>query len=247
MGKTTIVLIFGLLLFSTLSFYLYDELTKIEVKYEFLKREYLELSQEIELLNQKSVYIEGQLENSTKMLEDIRTKNEKLRKELKKLRALVSANPKRVEVELTGKDMDSRLEIIKNAIMEALNSEIVLAYSEMTNISDAVYINDKEFSFNYVSDQNLFGERDVLVNPEWFLVHRVGDCDDVAAAMAAILKAKGYNVKFCAGHREGDEDGSKHAWVRMDLGDVDYRYCVDMVCPLKVGDFGNIAEKCVDI
>jgi len=44
----------------------------------------LELSQKIELLNQKSVYVERQLENSTKILEDIKNRNEKLREELKK-------------------------------------------------------------------------------------------------------------------------------------------------------------------
>ncbi len=246
MSKIAIISIFAVLLLSTLSLYLYDELTKAEMKYEFLKKEYLELSQKIELLSQKSRYVETKLENSTKMLEELRRENEKLRNDVETLRSLVAANPERVEIELAG-DMDSRFEKIKDVVREASTSEIVLAYSDMINLSDGVYINGQKFSFDYVSDQNLFGGRDVLVNPEWFLVHRVGDCEDVATAMAAVLKAKGYDVKFCAGHREGDEEGSKHAWVRINEGDVDYRYCVDRVCTLEVGDFGDIAEKCVEI
>ena len=175
-------------------------------------------------------------------------KNRETEREVEELRDLLSVNPERWVIRLEG-SVEEKLEKAKQAVKDSLNSPIVSRYAEMIVVSDAIYLNGEKFSFDYVEDESMFEERDAVVNPEWFLTHRVGDCDDVAAAMAAVMKVKGYNVKFCVGQRKGEEtEGSKHAWVRLENGeDIDYRYCYNRVCEIEVGYFGNVAEKCVEI
>ncbi|WP_202318505.1 transglutaminase-like domain-containing protein [Archaeoglobus neptunius] len=246
MAKLEIALITATLIFATLSIYLYDELTKAEMRYELLKKEYTTLAEEINSLREKSQLTQEKLENYTKTVDELRRDNRRLMSEVKLLKYVISTNPERWEVELAG-DVDSRLERIKEVIDDSLTSDIVAAYAEMFTVGDAIYLNGQKFSFDYLEDERVFNKRDAVVNPEWFLLHRVGDCDDVATAMAVILKLKGYDVQFCVGHREGDNGGSKHAWVRIDRGDVDYRYCVNRVCKMEVGNFGDIAEKCIKI
>ena len=248
MQKSLSIALILLVVASTASMYLYDKWIQAETKYSLLRVEYLSL------LEERGKYVEEQrglaeeLENCTNMLEKTIEKNRNAERDVEELKELLSVNPERWIIKLEG-STEEKLEKAKQAVLDSLNSQIISRYAEMIVVSDAAYLNGKKFSFDYVEDENMFEERDAVVNPEWFLLHRVGDCDDVAAAMAAVMKVKGYDVKFCVGQREGEEtEGSKHAWVRLENGeDIDYRYCYNRVCEIEVGYFGNVAEKCVEI
>lgn len=238
--KVIIPALAALVLLST-TLYAYERWQEAEMKYELLKGEYLRILEVEREQKQDEVKL---LENCSKNVEKLEAEKRDAYRELSYLRSLISSNPEKWIVRLEG-SVEHRLQKAKEAILSSLSSPIVLKYAEMINVSNAVYINGERFSFDYAEDEALFEVSDAIVNPEWFLVHRIGDCDDVAAAMAAVLKAKGYDVKLCVGER-GNES-SKHAWVRLNGEDVDYSYCVNRVCKLEVGYFGNIAEKCVDI
>lgn len=246
MQKSLVIALIIAVVASTASIYLYDKCVQAETKYSLLRIEYLSL------LEERGKYVEQQkslaerLQNCTKMLEKAAEERRDVERDVEELKDLISTNPERWTVRLEGSIVE-RLDKAKRAIGDSLNSPIISKFAEMIVVSDAVYLNGKRFSFDYVEDEAMLKEKDAIVNPEWFLIHRVGDCDDVAAAMAAVMKVKGYDVRFCVGQREGESGDSKHAWVRIGDEDVDYRYCVNRVCEMEVGYFGNIAEKCVEI
>jgi len=255
MQKSLAAVLILLAVASTFCMYFYDRWNQAEEKYRLLRVEYLSLLEEKgKCVEEQRSLVEEQkslaekLENCKDMLEKMIEKNRETEREVEELRDLLSVNPERWVVRLEG-PLEEKLEKAKQAVKDSLNSPIVSRYAEMIVVSDAVYLSGEKFSFDYVEDESMFEERDAVVNPEWFLTHRVGDCDDMAAAMAAVMKVKGYDVKFCVGQREGKEsEGSKHAWVRLENGvDIDYRYCSNRVCKIEVGHFGNIAEKCVEI
>lgn len=211
MQKSLAVAVILLVATSTFNMYLYDKWTQAEEKYRLLKVEYLKLLEERgECVEERKSLVEEQrslaekLENCTATLNKMTEKNRKIEREVEELKDLLSVNPERWVIRLEG-SVEEKLERAKQAVKDSLNSPIVTRYAEMIVVSDAIYLNGEKFSFDYVEDEGIFGERDAIVNPEWFLMHRVGDCDDVAAAMAAVMKVKGYDVKFCVGQREGEE------------------------------------------
>jgi|GEM_PF-1227169 len=254
MQKSLAITLILAVIASTLCMYLYDRWSQAEEKYNFLRTEYLKLLEERGKLTEEQVsFVEekkslaARLENCTEMLEKTTERKRDAERRVEELKELLSLNPERWVVRLEGSP-DEKIEKAKLAVKDSLNSPIISKFAEMIVVTDAVYLNGKKFSFDYVEDESMFDEKDAIVNPEWFLLHRVGDCDDVAAAMAAVMKVKGYEVKFCIGHREGKEGEPRHAWVRLENGDdIDYRYCLNRVCKIEVGYFGNIAEKCVEI
>ncbi len=246
MDKKLIVAIISIVLLSTANIFFYEKWSQSEMKYSLLKVEYLSLLEERDKCYQQQVSSAETLEECTEKVEHLTKEKKKVEEELQSLKELISSNPEKWTVRIEG-GLGERLERVKEVIEDSVNSPVVMSFAEMIEVSNAIYINGEKFSFDYVEDQAMFGERDAVVNPEWFLIHRVGDCDDVAAAMATILKIKGYDVKFCVGKREGGSGDSKHAWVRVGEEDVDYRYCINGVCEIEKGYFGNVAEKCVDI
>jgi len=74
-------------------------------------------------------------------------------------------------------------------------------------------------------------EREYVEDPLWFWSNgRMGDCEDIAVAMATLLKAKGYNVTIVV----GEWRGYGHAWVEVTINGTRY-----------VGDT-NVLEKYTD-
>ncbi len=247
MQKGLVIAVILAVVASTASVYFYDKYAQAETKYSLLRIQYLSLLEERGKYVEQHEILAEKLENCTKMLEKAVEESEDAERQVEELKDLISTNPERWTVRLVG-STEERLERARQVVEDSLNSPIVSKFAEMIVVSDAVYLNQKRFSFDYVEDEAMLKENDAIVNPEWFLIHRVGDCDDVAAAMAAVMKVKGYDVKFCVGQREGEESkNSKHAWVRIGDEDVDYRYCVNRVCEIEVGYFGNVAEKCIEV
>lgn len=246
MDKRIVAAIIFVVIFSTGNIFLYERWQESEMKYSLLKVEYLTLLEERDKCYLQQANSSEILQKCTEKVSKISEEKEEVEKELQSLKSLISSNPEKWTVEIEG-TLDERLEKVKDVIHDSVNSPVLIRFAEMIEVSNAVYLNGERFSFDYVEDQAIFGERDAVVNPEWFMVHRVGDCDDVATSMATILKIKGYDVKFCVGQREGESGDSKHAWVRIGEEDIDYRYCINGVCEMEKGYFGNVAEKCVDV
>ncbi|MET1124394.1 MAG: transglutaminase domain-containing protein [Archaeoglobaceae archaeon] len=175
-----------------------------------------------------------EFEEVRKELESVRRERDELASKVAMLEGLLASRPEKWTVKLEGGGED-KLEKMVSVARGSLNSKILADFADIVEVSNAVYLAGEVFSFYYVNDSDLFGEEDAVVNPEWFLVHRVGDCDDVAVAMAALLKLKGYDVELCVGKRaEG-----WHAYVRLWGEDVDYQYCLNGLCRIDVGNFGN--------
>ncbi len=221
------------------------------VKWTAFKRSYLELQAKYSLLLQELNETKNEVnrlkEEVSLLQEEVEIKekvNEDLQDRLKTALFALSYTPARTGVSLQGR-MEDKLVQCVDVARSAASSPLVVAYSKLMNFSDGVRIGEEPFTFEYVDDDVIFEDYDFVVSPDWFLVHRIGDCDDVATAIAAVMKAKGYKVSLCAGKREGVE--GKHAWVRSEIGDVDFIECVRGVCRLDVGDSKNVADVCIEV
>src|SRR5262245_10720846 len=79
----------------------------------------------------------------------------------------------------------------------------------------------------YVTDFELFHERDVWQHPDAFERRRRGDCEDFALWAWRKLAELGIDAEFCVGHAvAGDGPGSErqHAWVLYRVDDTAFLF-----------------------
>ena len=116
------------------------------------------------------------------------------------------------------------------------DSKVIKTIANLTYIENlgvhyrVVWANGMPVKINYMSDKELFKVREYVADPiQTWVNGMIGDCDDIAAAFAALFKAKGYNVTVCIG--SVNKIPRPHAWIEVEKNGK--KYIGDMA---KVGD-----------
>ena len=118
--------------------------------------------------------------------------------------------------------------LLANVSEKYSTHELITALANLTTLlkEDDEYVlswyDGSPIAFGVVSDDYDFKRWhrvEFVEDPAWFWSNgRTGDCEDLALAVATILKAKGYNVSIVV----GEFDGYGHAWVEVTINGTTY-------------------------
>jgi len=72
-------------------------------------------------------------------------------------------------------------------------------------------------NIDYRYDSNVHGEADFWQLPQETLILRTGDCEDFSILLCSLLRANGWSANDVY-VVVGENDGSRHAWVKINLG-----------------------------